>query len=115
MIALANLRQHPVFAEIITGLTNWPDDIGGKLIFLQMVPGALGERHDLVVAVVKGGAGEIVHRRINDDKILHTGLLHVLHPCDEDAAVTCDEAARLDKDLQAKRLEQRDEFGCVLR
>ena len=41
-------------------------------------------------------------------------MLHVLHPCDEDAAVTCDKAARLDKDLQAKRLEQRDEFGCVL-
>ena len=79
-----------------------------------MITGFFCHRHNLVVAVVKGRACEVVHRGVDDHEILNTGSFHVLHARDQDAGVAGDEAARLDQNPQAKRLEQWQQLGRVL-
>ena len=68
------------------------------MVFLQVIARLLREWHDLVVAVIEGWAGEIVHRGIDDYEILHAGLLHVLDARDENTGIAGDEPARLDQD-----------------
>ena len=114
MIAFADLWQHAIFAEVIAGLADRPDDIGANLVLFQMMTSLPRQRHDLMVAVVQGRAGEIVHCRVDDHEILHAGLLHVLDARDQDTRIAGDEAAGLDQYSQAKWLEQRHQLGCVL-
>jgi len=62
-----------------------------------------------VVGIVKGRPDQVVHRRIDDHKVLPTGPFHVFDPGHQDAGVAHDEAAWLDQDAQAQRPQQRHE------
>ena len=66
-----------------------------------------------MVAFVKRGPQQIIHRGIDNGEIFFAGALHVFHTGDENAGVTGNEPARLEQHLEPKRLQQRHECGGV--
>ena len=53
-----------------------------------------------MIGVVKGGPDQVVHRGINDDKMLAAGLFDVFDAGDEDAGVADDKTAGFDEDFK---------------
>ena len=53
--------------------------------------------------VIERRANQVVHRRVDDDKIPGVALLHIDHLGDQDAGIADDQAARLEDDLETKR------------
>src|ERR1041384_2322797 len=97
IIAFANPRQWAVLTKEIAGFTNWADDIG-----LHECAIFAADRDDLVVGIVKSGADEVVHRRINDEEVFPAGAFDVFDASDKNAGITRNEAAWLDKDAQTQ-------------
>ena len=73
------------------------------------------QRHDFVVAFVKGRADQIVHAGIGYDKSLCRRALHILHRGKQNARVADQTASGLEQNFQTERLQQRNHrFGVVV-
>ena len=52
--------------------------------------------------LIKRRTNQIVHRRVDDDKILGVAMLHIDYACDENACVADDHATRLEQQRTAE-------------
>ena len=95
--------------EEVAALADGSDDIDD----LGLAGYRLLQRSDLVVAFVKGGADEIVHRRIDDLEGLRGAALFVEHLGEENARIAHHESAGLEDDAKSERLEEWDEATRV--
>src|SRR3546814_2791050 len=56
----------------------------------------------MVISIIHGGANQIVHGRIQNDKLAHCRLFHIDHFRDQHPRITDDQTAGLENDLTAK-------------
>ena len=90
----------PVLGQEIPGFADGPHQGG-----LDPGAGALPHRLDGVVRIVQAGAGQVVHARVHDDKVLGIAGLGVEDPGHQDAGVPHQHPARLQDQGQVQALQ----------
>ena len=106
-IALLEVGDLAVLAEEVAGLADRADDIHGPAGGV----GRFAERDDVVVALVEGGADQVVHAGIDDLEGLGGALLLVEAGREQDAGVADDVAAGFEEDLEAGFPQGRNDRG----
>ena len=108
-VARIERRELAILRKEVPTLTNGTHDIHR---FDRS--GGFRERNDFVPAFVKRGANEVVHRGVHNRESFGGCFLHILDGREERAGISDKEAAGLEKNAQAKGLEDRDDRRRVI-
>ena len=90
-VAFADPLDRPGLCEGVAGLADRTDDVGDECLALRP------HRGEFVPRIVKRGAGEVVHRRIDDDERMFLSGLHPQDASEQDASLRGDEASGLEQ------------------
>src|SRR5262249_56222523 len=101
------LGRFPIQRKEIAGFADRSDDINFLRPTLGLAHARVFDRHNLVKAMIKRRANQVVHARVDDYKFLGRGFLDVTNPRKQDAGVADKKATGFNQDAKTKLAHSR--------